>query len=76
MVTTTSTQGKIFIGNNEIGEVMDFTCTDFNIPHVGNSWMLDIPKSCTGTFKVILKNKIEKALGFTHYVKKGKLFIK
>ena len=75
MWSTTATEGKLYIGDKEIGELTNFTCT-WNNADYDNSWILDIPKSITYKLKIIWKNKIEGALGFTHYVKKGRLFRK
>lgn len=72
---TTATEGRFFIGDTEIGEMTDFTCT-WDDTDCENSWIWNIPKSITLKSKIIWKNKIEGALGFTHYAKNGKLFRK
>jgi len=75
MVTSTATKGKIFFNGEEIGEVTDFTYT----VNDGKSVVWDIPKmpsSWSGTLQLVWRNKIDRALGFTHYAKNGKLFRK
>jgi len=67
--------GKVFFDGKEIGEVTDYTYTVNN--GKGVVWDVpNLPRSWTGTLKLIWKNKIEKALGFTHYAKNGKLYRK
>lgn len=55
--------GRVFIGGEEIGEVIDFIYTSSN-------------KKDDDNCNIIWKNKIDKSLGLTHGVKNNRLYRK
>jgi len=69
--------GKVFFGDVEIGIISNWSMDTANI-HKLKPYSFDYSKTgdmtWMGTFTLHKRNKIEKALGYTHYAKNSRLY--